>query len=254
MKILSWNVNGLRSILKKDFIPSIEYISPEVICLQEIRCFKKDVPDILNNYPYKFFNSAEKPGYSGTAIFFKSPLKIFEKCVTCDRIIQPEEGRVIAVEFESFVLVNVYTPNSGATLARLDFRVNNWDAQFLKYLLEVEKIKPVIACGDFNVAPAGIDLARPKDNIFSAGFTREERESFKKYLENNFCDVFREKYPDKIDAYTWWSFRANARARNIGWRIDHFLCSKALLSRIKDIKIYSEIYGSDHAPIAIEVN
>ena len=253
MKILSWNVNGLRAILQKDFEEKIRNLDLDVLCLQEIKAFGNQIePDILSFLPHKIYNSACRAGYSGTAIFSKK--EIFPvSTASIENTIIPNEGRVIAVEFPTFFLVNVYTPNSGAELLRLNFRTQIWDPAFGLFLKKLEKSKPVIACGDFNVAHQEIDLANPNANHFSAGFTDAERAGMSWYLQNGLVDVFRYFFPSESKAYTWWSYRALSRQRNVGWRIDYFLASQIFLEKIKKIAILKEISGSDHAPVLLEI-
>jgi exodeoxyribonuclease-3 len=270
MKIISWNVNGLRAILVKDFGRDMLTLDPDILCLQEIKVKLAQLPnlDFLPQFAFKYFHSAERSGYSGTAIFSKKKLAIASIgsnlseannvlrgiwTSTPDTLIEPGEGRVQVVDCGNFFLVNVYTPNAGAELTRLAFRHKTWDPAFCLFLEALRAKKPVIACGDFNVAHREIDLANPERNHLSAGFTDEEREGFSRYIASGFADVFREFYPDKLDCYTWWSYRMAARQRNVGWRIDYFLASHGIILRIKNIEIYTNIMGSDHAPIGIEL-
>jgi exodeoxyribonuclease-3 len=250
MKIISWNVNGIRSILKKDALKSIEQENPDIICFQEIKAHPEQVDKILKDYEHHIWNPAEKKGYSGTAIFSKiKPLSI----KLGKELLEDNEGRVIVAEFENFFLVNVYTPNSQRGLLRLSHRLE-WDKKFLKMLKSLENKKPVIFCGDLNVAHKEIDIARPKDNTKNAGFTVEERTSFDNYISHGFIDSFRHFHPDKKDEYTWWSPMHNARERNIGWRIDYFCASNSLKNRLSSAKILKDIKGSDHCPVEIELN
>lgn len=283
MRIISWNVNGLRAILSKDFVRDVSSLDPDILCLQEIKVTPKQLVsfDFLPQMPFKSFHPAERLGYSGTAIFAKKTLDLVSFGLECfeggnvpcgtfsnqansalrydkifstpDALIVPQEGRVQVVDCESFFLVNVYTPNAGAELGRLVFRHTIWDPYFLLFLEALRTQKAVIICGDFNVAHQEIDLACPSRNHRSAGFTDEEREGFSRYVFSGFCDVFREFYPDKPNCYTWWSYRMNARQRNVGWRIDYFLASREFFSKIKSIEIYLHIMGSDHAPVGIEL-
>jgi exodeoxyribonuclease III len=250
IKIHSWNVNGLRAVIKKGFEEYLHKYSPDIVCLQEIKANEEQVVlDISNDgYEHLFWNSAEKKGYSGTAIFSKI------KPINCSYGLgidkHDHEGRVLTLFFKDFCIVNVYTPNSKRALERLSYRQKEWDVDFLAYINNLSSNSPVIVCGDFNVAPEDIDLTNPSSNRKNAGFTDEEREGFRNYLKNGFIDTFRELYPSKIK-YTWWSNFANARERNIGWRIDHFLVTNNLISKIQDTKIYDNIKGSDHCPIEL---
>ena len=264
MKIFSWNVNGIRANLKKDGLQTlIAKQAPDIICVQETKAREGQAEVDFPEYE-EIWNSATRPGYSGTAIFTKAkPLNYFSG-FTDDLNISYnwqddthgnplDEGRVQTAEFQNFYLVNVYTPNSKHELTRLKLRENLWDPAFLKHLQNLEKHKPVIVCGDFNAAHTEIDLARPKDNEFNAGYTREERQGITNLINAGLIDTFRTIHPDD-QRYTWWSFRANARARNIGWRIDYFFISKKLLPYLKDAEIYENITGSDHCPISIEMD
>ena len=257
IKILSWNVNGIRACLKKGFIESINPINPDIICLQETKAHPDQVEEILPDYKYQYWNSAEKKGYSGTAIFSKiKPQNIIHGI---DEHIEDNEGRVITLDFSSYYLVTVYTPNSKRDLSRLDYRYNNWDPAFLKYIKTLEKSKPVIFCGDLNVAYTEIDLANPSTNKTknkfpgNAGFTDKERERFDDIINNNLIDTFRLFHKDG-DHYTWWSYMRQARERNIGWRIDYFCASNILKENITSSEIFSKIMGSDHAPIVLGIN
>ena len=250
MKILSWNVNGIRAALKKGFLNAVKKENPDIICLQEIKAHPEQVDKILSEYQVHIWNPAEKKGYSGTAIFSKiKPLSI----QLGNKLLDDKEGRVIIAEFKSFFLVNVYTPNSQRGLLRLKHRLD-WDKKFFETLKNLQKDKPVIFCGDLNVAHKEIDIARPKDNVKNAGFTPDERESFEQYIKHGFIDSFRHFYPDKKDIYTWWSQMHNAREKNIGWRIDYFCVSENLKNKIKSAKILNDIYGSDHCPISLEID
>ncbi len=244
--MISWNVNGMRSILKKNFYDFIKQYNPDILCLQETRMGSEEVPVDLPEHKH-YWNGAVRLGYSGTAIFTRYEPKSVRRGI--DRIQHDQEGRVLTLEFERFYLVNVYTPNSKPELQRLDYRVNSWEVDFLAYLKDLEKDKPVICCGDFNVAHKAIDLARPKDNLRSPGFTEEERGRFDKLVEAGFLDSFRE-FNQEGSNYTWWSYRTRARERNIGWRIDYFVLSQALRSYLVDAKILNDIVGSDHCPVS----
>ena len=265
MKLYSWNVNGIRAVLKKgDFQKFIAEHDPDVLCLQETKAERGQVEIDLPQYHEHFF-SAVKKGYSGTAIFSKTkPLQyidgfpdeiIDEFNVTGDAYGDPnQEGRVIAAEFDDHWVVTCYTPNSKGDLSRLSLRYDSWDRAILAYLKHFEQSKPVLYCGDMNVAHQEIDLANPKPNIGKHGFTDEERERFGDYLAAGFVDVFRRDNPDRTDAYTWWTHWANARARNVGWRIDYWLASKSIAPSIKNPEIHPEVMGSDHCPVSIELN
>jgi exodeoxyribonuclease-3 len=250
LKLISWNVNGVRAILKKGFADFITAEKPDIFALQETKATPEDVvvPEALAAYA-SFWNIAEKKGYSGTAIFTKvKPLKVTMGIGIAEH---DREGRVISAEYPDFFLVNVYVPNSKRELTRLAYR-QQWDRDFLAYLKKLEGTKPVIWCGDLNVAHMEIDLARPKDNVKNHGFTPEERAGFDAFVKAGFVDTFREFEKDG-GHYSWWSQMSGARARNIGWRIDYFLCSEALRKRLKSAKIYPHILGSDHCPVGIEL-
>ena len=250
MKIISWNVNGIRAVLKKGFLEFLEREDPDIICLQETKATPDQVELELPDYPHMYWNSAVKKGYSGTAVFSKiQPLNAVN-----DMGIEKhdQEGRVLALEFPEWFLVNVYVPNSQRGLERLDYRQKEWDKDFLAYLKELEKSKPVIFCGDMNVAHKEIDLARPKDNRRNAGFTDEERAGFDNLVNAGFIDTFRE-FESGGGHYTWWSYMANAREKNIGWRIDYFCVSPELKGSLKKSYILPEVMGSDHAPIVLEI-
>ena len=252
MKIISWNVNGIRAIIKKDFIETIEKLNPDILCLQETKAQVKEVENALSSlHGYSsYLNSADKKGYSGTAILSKvKPLKIIHDMATKG---YDEEGRILCAEYPDFYLVNVYVPNSGQKLERLDYR-KAWDIAFLKYLKTLEQSKPIIAVGDFNVAHKPIDLKNDKANYNkTAGYTQVEIDGMDNIINSGFVDVFRHFHPDDI-SYTYWSYRFKARQRNVGWRIDYFLISSPLVKNIKNIKILSDIYGSDHCPISMEI-
>ena len=249
MKLISWNVNGLRAIYKKDFESIFKEFDADVFCLQETKMQEGQLDANFEGYEV-YFNYAERKGYSGTAIF----TKIKPKSVTYGIGIEEhdKEGRVITLEFKDFFLVNCYTPNSGRELARLDYRME-WEDVFRNYLKELDKIKPVILCGDLNVAHKEIDLKNPKTNRKNAGFTDEERNKMTKLLDNGFTDSFRKIYPDKENAYTWWSYMGHAREKNVGWRIDYFIVSDRFAKEIKDAYIFPEIMGSDHCPVGLEL-
>jgi exodeoxyribonuclease-3 len=251
MKIISWNVNGIRSVLTKGFEDFLGKEKPDIICLQETRADESQVKSRFEEYPYKYWNSAEKKGYSGTAVFsVNEPLSVTRELGMQEH---DGEGRVLTLEFKKFWLVNVYVPNSKRGLERLDYRQKSWDVDFLAYLKKLEKKKPVVVCGDFNVAHKEIDLANPKTNVKNAGFTPEEREGFDNFISAGFVDTFREFTTDG-GHYTWWSNMANSRERNVGWRIDYFLVSKKIMPEIKKSYILPSVMGSDHAPVVIETD
>ena len=251
MKLISWNVNGIRAVIKKGFYDFVATYNPDILCIQETKAHPEQVDLTLSDYPYQYWNSAEKKGYSGTAIFSKvEPLSI-----AYDMGIKKHdlEGRVITAEFKDYFLVTVYTPNSKRELLRLDYRQKEWDIDFLKHLKKLEKKKPVVFCGDLNVAHKEIDLKNPKTNRRNAGFTDEERMGFDNYVNAGFIDTFRE-FEKGEGHYTWWSYMFQARSKNIGWRIDYFCISKALRSILKDAYILKDVMGSDHAPVVMEIN
>jgi exodeoxyribonuclease-3 len=247
MKLISWNVNGLRACLNKGFAEYFANMDADIFCLQETKLQPEQVEIAFEGY-HQYFNSAVKKGYSGTAIFCKQePLKVtFD--IGMDK--HNDEGRVITLEFEDFYMVTVYTPNSQRELARLGYRME-WEDDFRAYLLELDEHKPVIVCGDLNVAHKEIDLKNPKSNVKNAGFTIEEREKMTTLLDSGFVDTFRYKYPDVTDAYSWWSYMFKAREKNVGWRIDYFLVSDRLKDRIEDAKIHMDVVGSDHCPVEL---
>lgn len=250
MKYLSWNVNGIRACLQKGFEASMRKENPDVICLQEVKACREDVDMGMCLEYHTFWNAAEKKGYSGTAVFSKvKPVSVNYGLGIPEH---DREGRVITLEFEDSFLVNVYTPNAQRELLRLAYRQKEWDVAFLEYIKTLEKRKPVIFCGDLNVAHTEIDLANPKSNVKNAGFTPEERQGFDHILEAGFIDSFRE-FEKGGGHYSWWSYRANARARNIGWRIDYFCISPKLRPRLRKAWILPEVEGSDHCPVAMEL-
>lgn len=265
MKLYSWNVNGIRACLNKGaFQKFIEIEQPDVLCLQETKASREQVEIDLPDY-HEYWNSAAKKGYSGTAIFSKTePLNIMYGF--SDEINQKyklsedkygdltTEGRVLSAEFDDFWVVTVYVPNSKGDLSRISLREKQWDPAFLEHIKSLENSKPVLFCGDFNVAHSEIDLANPKQNIGKHGFTLEERNGFDNYIKAGYVDVYRRNNPEKTDAFTWWTHWANARARNIGWRIDYWLASNKLEKRITNTRIHPEITGSDHCPVSIEIN
>ena len=248
MKFISWNVNGIRAVIKKGFYDFINEYNPDIICIQETKAHKEQVDLILPDYPYQYWNSAVKKGYSSTAIFSKKkPLNIINDMGIEEH---DQEGRVIALEFEEYYLVTVYTPNSKRELLRLDYR-KIWDKDFLTYMKKLEKVKPVIFCGDLNVAHTEIDLKNPKTNHSNPGFTDEERGGFTNIVNNGFIDTFRE-FNKEGGHYTWWSYMFQARTKDIGWRIDYFCISQSLKSKLKDSYILKDVMGSDHAPVVME--
>jgi len=253
MKITTWNVNGIRAILKKNFVDDIKKISPDILCLQETKADRETVLNLVEplDFKYKYANAAEKKGYSGTALL--TNIKPLSVSYGIGMEEHDNEGRVITAEFDDFYLVNVYTPNSGMKLKRLDYR-QKWNEAFQKYLTKLEQKKPVIACGDFNVAHQPIDLKNPKSNYNkTAGYTQVEIDAMTELLNSGFIDAFRYLYPDKIQ-YTYWNYKFRARERNAGWRIDYFLVSKKLIDKIKDVIIHDDIYGSDHAPVSLIID
>jgi len=265
MRLYSWNVNGIRAVINKGLFSSfIETEQPDILCLQETKAERGQAVTDLPDYE-EYWNSADKKGYSGTAIFSKiKPISVINgftdeiaekyKLAGDDYGDPAKEGRVISAEFDKFWVVTVYTPNSKEDLSRLTLRHKQWDPAFLEHIKTLEKHKPVLFCGDLNVAHTEIDLANPKQNIGKHGFTDEERAGFDTFEKAGFIDIFRVKYPDKHDAYTWWTHWANARARNIGWRIDYWLASKSIANKITNAQIHPKVMGSDHCPISIEVS
>jgi len=264
MKLVSWNVNGIRAVINKGtFQQFVAEHQPDILCLQETKAKQGQAVIDLPDY-HEYWNSADKAGYSGTAIFTKQkPLQVlygfsdtvnnnFNFVDTYGDV--SREGRVISAEFDAFWVVTVYTPNTKGDLTRLQLRHTVWDPAFLAHVKELEATKPVLFCGDLNVAHTEIDLANPKANVGKHGFTNEEREGFGNFIENGFIDTYRLFYPEKTDAYTWWTHWANARARNVGWRIDYWLASKSLQSALQKAAIHPEVMGSDHCPVSIEVS
>ena len=252
MRLISWNLNGIRAVAKKGLIEKIYSMNPDVIGFQETKAQNDQVREALFGIDgYEIFsNSAEKKGYSGTAILSKKKPISFQNGIGIDEF--DNEGRVLTCEFEEFYFVTVYVPNSGGQLLRLDYRIS-WDKAFLQFLKNLERSKPVIVCGDFNVAHQPIDLKNPKANYNkSAGYMQQEIDGLDNYLNSGFIDTYREFYPDSI-AYSWWSYRFNARAKNIGWRIDYFLSSNSIKNQIKDAFILDQMMGSDHCPVGIEM-
>lgn len=248
-KYISWNVNGLRAVIKKGFLEYMEEQNPDIIGLQEIKLSEGQLDLEIPGY-HMYYNYAERKGYSGTAIFTKKePINVTYGIGIEEH---DNEGRVICAEFEEYYFVTVYTPNSKNELLRLDYRMV-WEDEFLKYLKNLEKTKPVIVCGDLNVAHKEIDLKNPKTNTRNAGFTIEERYKFSNLINSGFIDTFRYFYPDKEFAYSWWSYRGNARKNNTGWRIDYFCVSESLKEKIIDAEIQSNVEGSDHCPVVLYI-
>lgn len=249
LKILSWNVNGIRANIRKGFLDFLKKTKPDVICLQEIKI--SDAARAQEEFDFKdyqeFWNSAQRPGYSGTAILVKNGIKV----KALPKLSYDDEGRVQVIDLGKYYLANVYFPNANHELSRLSFKIK-FNDKLLAYFKKLAKTKPLIVTGDYNVAHNEIDLARPRENIGNPGFTNEERDWMTKFLSQGFKDTFRELHPDKIQ-YTWWSYRANARVNNIGWRIDYFCVSNKILKNISQAYILDKIEGSDHAPLGIEI-
>jgi exodeoxyribonuclease III len=252
--LVSWNVNGIRAIIKKDFLKDIKELAPDILCLQEIKAQPEDAKialSVMSDY-YVYTNSSKaRKGYSGTAIISKQkPLSI-----SYDMGIEEhdQEGRIITAEYDNYFLVTVYTPNSGEGLKRLEYRTS-WDIAFKNYLLNLEKSKPVVICGDLNVAHQPIDIARPKENYnVSSGYTQKEIDGLQNLLDAGYLDTFRKSFPDEVK-YSWWNYRFQARQRNVGWRIDYFLISSKLETNLTNALIYNDRFGSDHCPVAIKIN
>ena len=247
MKLISWNVNGIRACVNKGFKEFFEKVNADIFCIQETKCQPGQIELEFEGYK-SYWNSAERKGYSGTAIFTKKEPISVKYGIGIEE--HDKEGRVITLEYKDFYMINIYTPNSKRELERLDYR-QIWEDEIRKYLVNLSKEKPVIMCGDLNVAHKEIDLKNPKNNRGNAGFTDEERNKMTELLESGFVDSFRYLYPDKENTYTWWSYMGKAREKNIGWRIDYFIVSKNFEKNIKEANIYSEIMGSDHCPIEI---
>lgn len=250
MKLVSWNVNGLRACVKKGFLEYFNELDADMFSLQEIKLQEGQIDLDLEGY-YQYWNYAEKKGYSGTAVFTKKEPLSVEYDLGIEE--HDKEGRVIKLEFDKFFLVNVYTPNSQRGLARIEYRMR-WEDDFKNHLNELDKKKPVILCGDLNVAHNEIDLKNPKNNKKNAGFSDEERGKMTELLDSNFIDTFRYFYPDKEEAYSWWSYMRKARERNSGWRIDYFITSERLKDSLIDSKIHADIIGSDHCPVSLELS
>jgi exodeoxyribonuclease-3 len=249
VKLISWNVNGLRAVVNKGFYESFEKLNSDIFCIQETKMQEGQLDIDFDGY-FKYFNSAVKKGYSGTAVFTK--IKPIQVKFGIGKEEHDQEGRVITLEFDKFYLVNCYTPNAKRELTRLDYRMT-WEDDFREYLKNLDKIKSVILCGDLNVAHEEIDLKNPKSNRGNAGFTDEERSQMTNLLNAGFLDSFRYLYPTKENTYSWWSYMGRAREKNIGWRIDYFIVSKKLEKNIKEAKIHPDILGSDHCPVELEI-
>ena len=250
MKIVSWNVAGFRACLKKGFENFFLNCNADIYCLQEVKAELEQIEFKPEDY-YCYINPAEKKGYSGTLVYtLHKPIKV---TYGINMEEHDHEGRVITLEFENFYLVNQYVPNVKRDLSRLEYRMK-WEDDFRKYLDKLEKKKPVVVCGDFNVAHNEIDIKNAKSNIGNAGFTYEERNKFTELLDSGYIDTYRYFYPEEKDAYTWWSYMHNAREKNIGWRIDYFIVSKKIIDKINEPVIYSDVYGSDHCPIGLRVD
>ena len=250
-ELVSWNVNGLRACRKKTFDQFVESRMPDVLCLQEVKLNESAIPEEDFGYAFRHYHLAEKKGYSGTAVFSKKkPLAV---CEDFPGGKHGGEGRMITCEFDGFFLVNVYVPNSKGDLSRLPYRYDSWDPDLKDYLIGLRGEKPVVLCGDLNVAHREIDLANPKTNRKNAGFTDEEREGLSNLLAEGFLDSFRHLHPDEEGAYSWWSYRAGARLRNVGWRIDYFIVSDDLATSVREARILPEWEGSDHCPVALSL-
>lgn len=254
MKLISWNVNGLRAVINKGFKDFYNTINPDIICLQETKMQQDQISIDINEMfkdRYVYWNSAEKKGYSGTVVISK--IKPINITYGIGKEEHDKEGRIITLEFDNFYLVNCYTPNSKRGLERLDYRMI-WEDEIRNYLLNLNKIKPVVYCGDLNVAHNEIDLKNPSSNHHNAGFSDEERSKMTELLNSGFVDTFRYKYPDKTGAYSWWSYMFHARENNAGWRIDYFIVSDSIKDKIEDAKILSEVMGSDHCPVELDID
>lgn len=250
MKLISWNVNGIRACIKKGFYDFLKQEDPDILCIQETKMQEGQV-EILSKGYFQYINSAVKKGYSGTMVFTKK--KPLEVTYGINHTLHDQEGRVITLEYELFYLVTCYTPNSQNELKRLDYRMT-WEDDFLVYLKSLDEKKPVVLCGDLNVAFLDIDIKNPKTNRRNAGFTDEERNKMKILLESGFVDTFRYLYPDVTGRYSWWSYRFNARKNNAGWRIDYFIISNRLKDKIKEADILHDVMGSDHCPVTLELD
>ena len=254
MKLISWNVNGLRAVINKGFKDFYNTINGDIICLQETKMQQDQISMDINEMfkdRYVYWNSAEKKGYSGTVVISKN--KPINVTYGIGKEEHDKEGRIITLEFDKFYLVNCYTPNSKRGLERLDYRMI-WEDEIRNYLLNLNKIKPVVYCGDLNVAHNEIDLKNPSSNHHNAGFSDEERSKMTELLDAGFIDTFRYKYPDKTGAYSWWSYMFHARENNAGWRIDYFIVSESIKDKIEDSKILSDVMGSDHCPVELDID
>lgn len=249
MQLISWNVNGIRACVGKGFKEFFEQAQADIFCIQETKCSPDQIELEFEGYQ-SYWNSAEKKGYSGTAIFTKIKPKQITYGIGIEE--HDQEGRIITLEFEKFYLVNNYTPNSKRELERLEYR-QQWEDEIRKYLLKLNKKKPVIMCGDLNVAHQEIDLKNPKTNKGNAGFTNEERQKMTELLQAGFTDSFRHLYPNKENSYSWWSYMGKAREKNVGWRIDYFIVSNNIKEKIEEASIYPEIMGSDHCPVGLKI-
>ena len=249
MKLITWNVNGLRAVINKGFKDFFVQSNADIFCIQETKMQEGQLDIQFDGYQ-KYFNSASKKGYSGTAIFTKKEPKQITYGIGIEE--HDTEGRVITLEYETFYMVNVYTPNSQRELTRLEYRMK-WEDEFRKYLKTLDKKKPIIVCGDLNVAHEEIDLKNPKQNRKSAGFTDEERGKMTELLQSGYIDTYRYLYPEETDCYTWWSYMMKAREKNIGWRIDYFIVSERIKEKIEDVKIHSHVMGSDHCPVELDI-
>jgi exodeoxyribonuclease III len=250
MKLVSWNVNGLRACVKKGFLEYFQEVEADIFCVQETKLQGGQISLELEGY-HQYWNYAIKKGYSGTAVFTKEkPLSVRYGVGTDE---SEEEGRILTLEFDNFFLVNVYTPNSQRDLARINYRLD-WEDRILQYLKELDDLKPVILCGDLNVAHQEIDLRNPKSNVGNSGFTDEERGKMTSLLAAGFVDSYRHFYPEQVGAYSWWSYMAKVRERNIGWRIDYFIVSEKLRDRLINADIHCHVMGSDHCPVILEIN
>ena len=250
MKLISWNVNGIRAVVNKGFMDFFKSVDADIFAIQETKMQEGQLELTLDGY-HQYWNSAEKKGYSGTAIFTKKePINVTYGIGIEEH---DKEGRVITLEFEKFYIVNIYTPNSKRELERLDYR-QIWEDEIRKYLLKLNKTKPVIMCGDLNVAHKDIDLKNPSTNHRSAGFTDEERNKMTELLDAGFTDTFRYLYPDKENIYSWWSYMRKAREKNVGWRIDYFIVSNDIKDKIKEAKIHDNVMGSDHCPVELDID
>jgi exodeoxyribonuclease III len=249
MKLISWNVNGLRAVLNKGFLDYFQQVQADIFCLQEIKLSEGQLELDLPGY-HQFYHYAEKKGYSGTAIFSRTPPLRHSFGIGIPK--HDREGRVICLEFETSYVLTVYTPNAKSELTRLEYRME-WEDAFRNYLKTLDKQKPVIFCGDLNVAHQEIDLTHPDNNHRSAGFTDEERSKFSELLSSGFVDTFRHFYPQRREAYTWWSYRTRSRPKNVGWRIDYFCTSERLIPHLQSADIHAQVEGSDHCPVALEI-